>query len=247
MMTNHQSTTIYPLFTLSLPVIKNSSNSYYNLFVLPDELKMKKERFTTDVAAAASWQELQQDDNDIGTTGDVPTPTPTATLHHHQQQSSPRIDSSSSNKGAAAAATNTPNKEQEQGVSRERDANLPEVTDHDDNSSSSVDTAIYEDWHDKANDHSLRKKKVLMNIYKALITEFKQMNMHSADEWRRKLPQLAHRLESMHYQKSPTREVYLDINPKKMKNSLRCIATSSIYFQQLTAEAKHHGTIECDC
>ena len=114
--------------------------------------------------------------------------------------------------------------------------------DHDDNSS--VDT-IYEDWHDKANDHSLRKR-VVMNIYKALITEFKQKNMHSADEWRRKLPQLAHRLESMHYHKSPTRDVYLDINPKKMKNSLRCIATS-IYFQQLTAEAKHNGTIECDC
>ena len=132
--------------------------------------------------------------------------------------------------------------EQEQGVAR-RDVNLPEVTeaDHDDNSS--VHT-IYEDWHDKANDNSLRKR-VVMNIYKALITEFKLKNKYS-DEWRRKLPQLAHRLESMHYHKSPTREVYLDINPKKMKNSLKCLATS-IYFQQLTAEAKHHGTIECDC
>ena len=131
--------------------------------------------------------------------------------------------------------------EQEQGVAR-RDTNLLEVTDHDDNSS--VDTTIYEDWHDKANDNSLRKR-VGMNIYKALITEFKQKNKYS-DEWRRKLPQLAHRLESMHYHKSPTRDVYLDINPKKMKNSLKCLATS-IYFRQLTAEAKHHGTIECDC
>ena len=84
-----------------------------------------------------------------------------------------------------------------------------------------------------------------MNLYQALITEFKQKNKYS-DEWRRKLPQLAHRLESIHYHKSPTRDVYLDINPKKMKNSLKCLATS-IYFQQLTAEAKHHGTIECDC
>ena len=132
--------------------------------------------------------------------------------------------------------------EQEQGVAR-RDVNLPEVTeaDHDDNSS--VHT-IYEDWHDKANDNSLRKR-VVMNIYKALITEFKLKNKYS-DEWRRKLPLLAHRLESMHYHKSPTRDVYLDINPKKMKKSLTCIATS-IYFQQLTAEAKHHGTLECDC
>ena len=131
--------------------------------------------------------------------------------------------------------------EQEQGVAR-RDANLLEVTeaDHDDNSS--VDTTY--EWHDKENDNSLRKR-VVMNIYKALITEFKQKNKYS-DEWRRKLPQLAHRLESMHYHKSPTRDVYLDINRKKMKNSLRCIATS-IYFQQLTAEAKHQGTIECDC
>ena len=130
--------------------------------------------------------------------------------------------------------------EQEQGVARERGLNLLEVTDHDDDSS--VDTTIYEDWHDKANDNSLRKK-VVMNIYKALITEFKHKNLYSL-EW--KIPQLAHRLESMHYHKSPTREVYLDINPKKMKNSLKCLATS-IYFQQLTAEAKHHGTIECDC
>ena len=91
-------------------------------------------------------------------------------------------------------------------------------------SSSSVDTTIYEDWHDKANDHSLRKK-VMMYIYKALITEFKHKNMYSL-EWKRKLPQLVHRLESMHYHKSPTRDVYLDINPKKMKKSLKCLAKS---------------------
>jgi U3 small nucleolar ribonucleoprotein component len=134
--------------------------------------------------------------------------------------------------------------EQEQGVAGagERGLNLPEDMDHDDNSS--VNTTIYEeDWHDKANDHSLRKR-VGMNIHKALVTEFKLKNKYS-DEWRRKLPLLAHRLESMHYHKSPTREVYLDINPKKMKNSLKCLATS-IYFQQLTAEAKF-GRIECDC
>jgi hypothetical protein len=117
--------------------------------------------------------------------------------------------------------------------------------DHFDNSSSSVDTTIYEeDWHDKANDHSLRKK-VRINIYTALMTELNNKNMYS-DEWKRKLPQLVHRLESMHYHKSPTREVYLDINPKKMKNSLKYLA-KSICFQQLKAEAKHHGTIECDC
>jgi hypothetical protein len=192
------------------------------------KLKMKKERFTANVAAAAtasSWQELQRDD-DVGT-GDVPTPTVTKVEHHHQQQSSPRIDSSSScneDKGAAAAATTLPNKEQEQGVSRERGHNLLEDMDHDDSTSSSVDTTttIYEDWHDKANDHSLRKK-VMMNIYKALITELHDKNMYS-DEWKRKLPQLAHRLESIHYHKSPTRDEYLDINPKKMKKSWKCLA-----------------------
>jgi len=114
--------------------------------------------------------------------------------------------------------------EQEQGVARERGLNLLEDMDHGDNSSSSVDTTIYEDWHDKANDHSLRKK-VMINIYKALITELNNKNMYS-DEWKRKLPQLAHRLESMHYHKSPTREVYLDINPKKMENSLKYLAKS---------------------
>ena len=133
--------------------------------------------------------------------------------------------------------------EQEQGVAGagERGLNLIEVTE--DRDESSVDTTIYEDWHDKVNDHSLRKK-VRINIYTALITELNNKNMYS-DEWKRKLSQLVHRLESMHYHKSPTREVYLDINPKKMKNSLKCLATS-IYFQQLTAEAKF-GRIECDC
>ena len=233
-----------PLFTIAktatAPEMKNSSNSYYNLFVLPDKLKMKKERFTTNVAAAAaasSWQDLQRDDDDddddddIGT-GDVPTPTPTVTKveHHQEQQPSPRNDSSSScneDKGAAAAATTLPNKEQEQGVARERGGlNLLEDMDHDDSTSSSVDTTttIYEDWHDKANDHSLRKK-VMINIYKALITELNNTNMYS-DEWKRKLPQLVHRLESIHYHKSPTRDVYLDINPKKMKKSWKCLAKS---------------------
>ena len=196
------------------------------------KLKMKNERFTANVAAAAaasSLQELQRDD-DVGT-GDVPTPTVTKVEHHHQQQSSPRIDFSSScneDKGAAAAATTLPNKEQEQGVARERGGlNLLEDMDHDDSTSSSVDTTtttIHEDWHDKANDHSLRKK-VMMNIYKALITELNNTNMYS-DEWKRKLPQLVHRLESIHYHKSPTRDVYLDINPKKMKKSWKCLAKS---------------------
>ena len=112
--------------------------------------------------------------------------------------------------------------QEEQGVARR--ANLLEVTeaDHDDNSS--VNNTIHEDWHVKANDHSLRKK-IMMNIYEALITEFKHKNMYSL-EWKRKLPQLVRRLESMHYHKSPTREVYLDINPKKMKKSLKCLAKS---------------------
>ena len=80
------------------------------------KLKMKKERFTANVAAAAtasSWQELQRDD-DVGT-GDVPSPTVTKVEHHQQQQSSPHIDSSTlcnEDKGAAAAATTLPNKEQ---------------------------------------------------------------------------------------------------------------------------------------
>ena len=84
-----------------------------------------------------------------------------------------------------------------------------------------------------------------MNIYKALVIEFKLKNKYSG-EWKRKLPLLAHRLESMHYHKSPTREEYLDIKPKKMKSSLKYLA-KSICFQQLKAEAKHHGTMECDC
>jgi hypothetical protein len=84
-------------------------------------------------------------------------------------------------------------------------------------------------WRNEADDYSLRRR-VMVNMYKLLIAEFKK-NDNFSIEWRRKLPLLVRHLESTHYQESPSREVYMDVCPRKMKKRLRSLA-QDIYIQR---------------
>ena len=80
-------------------------------------------------------------------------------------------------------------------------------------------------WQNEENDISLRRR-IMFNMYKLLITEFQKNDKYS-DIWKRKLPLLVRRLESIHYHESPSKKVYMDvICPKKLKKKLRLLATA---------------------
>jgi hypothetical protein len=115
--------------------------------------------------------------------------------------------------------------EEEEEEEREQDLKLDQGEQNSDPHTETFDG----NWRNEAEDNSLRRR-VMVNMYKLLITEFKKKDKYSV-EWKHKLPVMVRHLESMHYRKSPSREVYMDVCPRKMKKRLRSLA-HDIYMEK---------------
>ena len=76
-----------------------------------------------------------------------------------------------------------------------------------------------DNWRHEAGDKAMRRR-TTVRMYELLIDEFIKNDKYSV-EWKRKLPLLVRRLELMHYSKSSSKEVYMDVCPKKMMKQLK--------------------------
>ncbi|KAK1733610.1 hypothetical protein QTG54_015653 [Skeletonema marinoi] len=86
-----------------------------------------------------------------------------------------------------------------------------------------------DNWRHEADDKAMRRK-TTVRMYELLIAEFMKNDKYSV-EWKRKLPLLVRRLELMHYCKSSSKEVYMDVCPKKMMKQLKTLVRD-IYMEK---------------
>jgi len=86
-----------------------------------------------------------------------------------------------------------------------------------------------DNWRHEADDKAMRRR-TTVRMYELIIAEFMKNDKYSV-EWKRKLPLLVRRLELMHYSKSSSKEVYMDVCPKKMMKQLKTLVRD-IYMEK---------------